>query len=95
MAKRKAAQLPTPSQAIPSTMPVCRTGTYAAIARQSDRYLAKAEEAVRMACLLWADVDAGLETRLEELAQQILADREEAVGMVRDLYGDRLGERAL
>lgn len=94
MARRPSSKLPDPRQTVPSKLPSDRGGTYASVTRVSDRYLAKAEEAIRMASLLWADVDSGLETTFDELAEHVLRERRAAVDMVQDLYGDRLSESA-
>lgn len=90
MAARKQPKLPEPQQTIPAQFPSARGGTYLSVTRAADRYLAKAEEAIRNAALLWNDVDSGLEMRCDELAEMLLAERREAIKTVSELYGDRL-----
>ena len=92
MAKRKQPKLPEPQPTLPARSPAGRGGTYLAVTRQADRYLAKAEEMIRNASLLWCEVDSGLEMQCEEMAGAVLSLRRENVETVADLYGDRLRE---
>lgn len=89
----KAPRLPAPSAAFPA-QPILRSTTYASLARAADRALAKAEEAVRTASLIWADIDSGLETGFDELAEQILEERRKTVDYLAEVYADRLAEHA-
>ena len=84
--------LPYPQPSYTQSTPSARGGSYLAITKAADRYLARAEEAVRMASLLWVDVDSGLEAEIEDLAAEILRVRRASVAQVADLYGDRLRE---
>ena len=94
MAKRKAAPLPTPRPVYPAP-PSIRTASYRSLARTTDRYLARAEEALRSAALLWSECDAGLETQLDELAAEVFQERHATVETIQELYGDRLSESPL
>lgn len=95
MRRRKQPKLPEPQQAIPAQYPTASGGTYIAVTRQADRFLAKAEEAIRNAALLWSDVDSGLEMLCDGMAEDVLRLRRENIKTVADLYGDRLTDGVL
>ncbi|GJD97755.1 hypothetical protein [Methylobacterium iners] len=90
MAGRKQPKLPSPQQAMPTQYPGERGGTYLSVTRAADRYLAKAEEAIRKAALLWNNVDCGLEMQCDEMAEEVLRLRRDSIETVGGLYGDRL-----
>lgn len=90
----KGTVLPTPRPSYPR-QPFLRGSSYRALARATDRYLTKAEDALRSAAMIWAECDAGLEAKFEEGATQVLQERHETVEHIQGLYGDRLGESAL
>ena len=94
MAKRKAAALPTPVPAF-CPAPVLRGSSYRALAQATDRYLAKAEAALRAASMIWSEANGGLETQFDELAGGVFQARHETVELIQELAGDRLGESPL
>lgn len=93
MARKDTHKLPDPQPEIARS--IAAPATTAALARTTDRLLAKAELALREACCLWSDVDGYVEERLETMAQDVLRLRNETVDHVREAYGDRLGEAPL